>query len=307
MPAASRMLAPVLLCFSLRFAAVSAARKAGSGAHERRIAVSATGPDGEARKAAVTHSWGEEHFHPNLVATEMLGDLGTHEYRRFFKDAKTNNFISPWHDIPLDTSKETPTEKWMVTEIVKLTSAKYEIHTEERFNPIAQDVKNGDLRHYHGPIFWNYGFFPQTWEDPTEVHPELNVKGDNDPLDVVEIGSRAFKKGEVVRVKILGALAMIDHGELDWKVIAVSVEDELARELDDVHDLEAKIPHVVNGIREWFRWYKAPDGKLNEFGFGGHALSREKALEVVEETHRAWRRLYDGEIKHGALWVGDDA
>jgi len=247
--------------------------------------------------------WGGAAFDPSRVTTEMVGEMGTHEYRRFFKDAASGERISPWHDIPLHTGASTPAELWMVTEISKMTSAKYEIHTEEPQNPIAQDVQKGKLRHYHGPIFWNYGFFPQTWEDPTETHPELHVKGDNDPLDVVEIGSREFKKGQVARVKILGVLAMIDHGELDWKVIAVSTEDELAQTLETVHDLEASMPHVVSGIREWFRWYKAPDGKLNEFGFGGHALSREKALEVVEETHAAWKRLYQGEVKHGALWV----
>lgn len=208
--------------------------------------------------------WGGGPFDPALVTTEVVGDVGTHEYRRFFKDAASDEVISPWHKIPLHTGPETPAELRMVTEISKVTSAKYEIHTEVRNNPIAQDVKNGKLRHYHDPIFWNSSFFPQTWEDPTESHPQLHVQGDNDPLDVVEIGSCEFKKGQVARVKILGVLAMIDHGELDWKVIAVSTEDELAETLETAHDLEASMPHDVRGIREWFR--KAPDGKLNEFG-----------------------------------------
>ncbi len=34
------------------------------------------------------------------------------------------------------------------------------------FNPIVQDVKKGAPRFYDGPIYWNYGCFPQTWEDP---------------------------------------------------------------------------------------------------------------------------------------------
>lgn len=40
-----------------------------------------------------------------------------------------------------------------------------QVATKEAQNPIAQDVKKGKLRDYHGPIFWNYGMFPQTWED----------------------------------------------------------------------------------------------------------------------------------------------
>jgi len=44
-----------------------------------------------------------------------------------------------------------------VVEIPKMTKAKMEIATKEEFNPIAQDIKKGKLRDYHGPIFWNYG------------------------------------------------------------------------------------------------------------------------------------------------------
>ena len=43
-------------------------------------------------------------------------------------------------------------------------------------------------------------------------------QGDNDPVDVVEIGSEALVSGGVYAVKPLAILAMIDDGELDWKV-----------------------------------------------------------------------------------------
>merc|ERR1712232_74589 len=184
--------------------------------------------------------------------------------------------------------------------------AKMEIATKEPANPIAQDIKKGALRDYHGPIFWNYGFLPQTWEDPTVEHQELKVFGDNDPVDVVEIGSRTHEQGEVGRVKVLGVLAMIDSGELDWKIIAISVDDPMAAELQDIGDVEAKLKGVVSGIREWFRWYKTPDGKgLNNFGFEEAALGRSVALEVIEETHVAWKRLREGETK-SSLWTGVD-
>ena len=45
----------------------------------------------------------------------------------------------------------------MVVEIPKMTCAKMEVATKEENNPIAQDMKKGKLRDYHGPIFWNYG------------------------------------------------------------------------------------------------------------------------------------------------------
>lgn len=42
------------------------------------------------------------------------------------------------------------------------------------------------------------------------------LQGDNDPTDVIDISSRTLQQG-VYRGKILGAYALIDEGELDWK------------------------------------------------------------------------------------------
>jgi len=68
--------------------------------------------------------------------------------------------------------------------------------------------------------------------------PDHLMQGDNDPVDVVEIGSKAGKRGGVYKVKPLGVLAMIDDGELDWKVIAISVDDPKAALVNDVVDVE---------------------------------------------------------------------
>ncbi len=43
-------------------------------------------------------------------------------------------------------------------------------------------------------------------------------------------------------MKLLGAVALIDEGETDWKVLAIDVEDPLASEIDDITGLEAKMP-----------------------------------------------------------------
>merc|ERR1712187_29461 len=180
-----------------------------------------------------------------------------------------------------------------------------EVATKEPRNPIAQDLKGGKLRNYHGPIFWNYGMLPQTWEHPGVDDPQTGCAGDNDPLDVVEIGSESLAQGSIVPVKVLGALAMIDSGELDWKVIVIRAADPMAAELRDITDVEEKMPGVISGIREWFRWYKTPDGKpLNTFGYEEKALDRAFAMAVVEDTHKAWQTLTRGTSAAGDLWVG---
>lgn len=117
---------------------------------------------------------------------------------------------------------------------------------------------------------------PQTWEDPTLANSEVEgAFGDNDPgklpfsllfcmtymlchpqivkskliwllpwsaVDVVEIGETRGKIGEILKVKPLGALAMIDEGELDWKIVAISLDDPKASLVNDVDDVEKHFP-----------------------------------------------------------------
>lgn len=42
-------------------------------------------------------------------------------------------------------------------------------------------------------------------------------------------------RGDVIKVKVLGILAMIDEGETDWKVIAINVDDPEASEFNSKH------------------------------------------------------------------------
>ena len=96
-------------------------------------------------------------------------------------------------------------------------------------------------------------FFFQTWEDPTQQHPETKAAGDNDPLDVCEIGEQVGYVGQVKQVKVLGIMALLDEGETDWKVLVVDVQDPLASKLNDIEDVERHLPGLVRATNEWFR------------------------------------------------------
>lgn len=61
-------------------------------------------------------------------------------------------------------------------------------------------------------------------------------------VDVVEIGTTQGKIGQVMRVKPLAALAMIDEGELDWKIVAISLDDPKASLVNDIDDVEKHFP-----------------------------------------------------------------
>jgi len=212
------------------------------------------------------------------------------EYRlRFYYDEKQ---ISPWHDIPLYSDH---TKEWVnfICEIPKWTRAKYEIATKEAFNPIKQDVKNGKPRFYkHGDMMFNYGALPQTWEDPKIKATDMNVIGDNDPLDALEVGIRQMKSGEIAPSKVLGVLALVDDGECDWKLILLKKDDLLSQFVNSLEDLERYQPGSVNAIREYLRIYKVCTGKPeNEFGYKGECKDEKFAHDVIEETHEYWERL----------------
>jgi len=137
---------------------------------------------------------------------------------------------------------------------------------------------------------------PQTWEDPNHTHAETKARGDNDPLDVCEIGEQLGYVGQVKQVKVLGIMALLDEGETDWKVIVVDINDPLAPKLNDIEDVERHLPGLIRATNEWFRIYKIPDGKPeNAFAFSGEAKNKKYATEIIHECHEAWRRLITGE------------
>lgn len=226
---------------------------------------------------------------------DTRGPLNSTDYRVFFKDSNGKH-ISPWHDIPLYADKSQKTFN-MVVEIPRWTQAKMEIATNEPLSPIKQDIKKGALRYVknvfpHRGYIWNYGAFPQTWENPEHVDKDTQAKGDNDPIDVLEIGSRVAKRGDILQVKILGTVALIDEGETDWKVLTIDINDPLASEINDIADVKEKFPGLLSATIEWFKIYKIPDGKPpNKFAFDGEAKDREFATKVVEETHTYWKEL----------------
>jgi len=204
--------------------------------------------------------------------------------------------VSPFHDIPLYSNKSEGIVN-LVVEIPRWTNAKMEINKSNKLNPIMQDTKKGILRYvnnvfpHHGYI-WNYGGLPQTWEDPNVKDKTTNCVGDNDPIDVLELGSQVHSSGTVVNVKVLGALGLIDEGEADWKILTIDINDPIADKINELDDIEKVLPGLLNATRDWFKFYKIPTGKpANKFAENGKFYNREFAMELIEHDHGSWKKL----------------
>ncbi|KAM8924082.1 inorganic pyrophosphatase [Pelodytes ibericus] len=238
-------------------------------------------------------------------STEQRAADNSLEYRLYFKNCK-GQYISPFHDIPLYADEEKNIFN-MVVEVPRWTNAKMEIATKDPLNPIKQDVKKGNLRYVanvfpHKGYIWNYGALPQTWENPAHIDENTGFGGDNDPIDVCDIGSKVCKRGEVIKVKVLGTLALIDEGETDWKIIAVNIEDPDASLYNDIEDVRRLKPNYLESTVDWFRRYKVPDGKPeNQFAFEGEFKNKDFAIVVIKSTNTQWKALVTKKTDGGEI------
>lgn len=187
-----------------------------------------------------------------------------------------------------------------VVEIPKNTIAKNEMNKWEAYNSIWQDRKGDVLRDYIQPMYWNYGFFPRTYESPWEEQQVCDDRaiGDDDPVDVMEISGATFEIGSIVEVKLLGGLPNVDIDknppESDWKLIVVAKGTPQFDEWNDIDDVPE---YIKSGIREWFRWrsYAKGDDELQYYACEEEYQNAEQSKAVVHETYGYWKKLVSGE------------
>jgi len=232
-----------------------------------------------------------------FIATEERGKVETHKWR--FCYSCRGKPISPWHSIPLFTDPYERKICHMVLEMPRGSVHKIGIHQKEEWNNMKHDIKDGKVVTInHGPIPWNYGSLPQTWQDPRDVHWETRAPGDDGILDVIELGSKTPKRGAILTVKPLGALALVNEGKTDWKILTIDINDPMAKEWNDIEHVPEKL---INEIREWYRVYKVVDGKEpNRYGFGGRPLNQEETYHVIGQSNVNWSKLFvkDGRSLH---------
>jgi 3'-phosphoadenosine 5'-phosphosulfate synthase len=141
--------------------------------------------------------------------------------------------LSPWHGLPLrpEGHGQGQGENLLFTGVIEIpmySTAKFEVQKTlpgqfvrraARFppfsrlqlmsvahvfpgNPIRQDRNDdGTPRFFaYGSPPFNYGLLPQTWEDPSVLTDGYG--GDNDPLDIIEVGASSLPIGSVLTVKV---------------------------------------------------------------------------------------------------------
>ena len=242
------------------------------------------------------------------------GKFGDESFRLTCKDCD-----SWWHDVPIRPTMNNDFDASvivnMVTEIPLGTTAKMEVDKSIKYNPIKHDMnKDGTIRYYtYGKTFFNYGFIPQTWEDPTitmtvdnmerrdgDQYVETKVAhGDDDPIDVIEVGGRSspLKMGSITPCRIIGGLELIDQGEMDYKILCVAAATATATSngvkstIQSIEDLQLIRPGYFEKLVDWVINYKTTDGKSPNVLKSKIPLNVSQVLTILDQAHDSWRQL----------------
>jgi len=151
--------------------------------------------------------------------------------------SKENN---PWHAV--DIGSDTPEIVTAIIEIPKGSKTKYELDKDSGYLKLDRVMYSS----VHYP--YNYGFIPQTYCD------------DNDPLDILVLTQVNVIPMCLMRAKVIGVMRMIDGGEADDKIIAVSPDDMSVSHIENIEELP---PHALRELKAFFEDYK----KLLDYKF----------------------------------------
>ena len=115
----------------------------------------------------------------------------------------------------------------------------------------------------------NYGFIPKT------------LGGDGDNLDAILISDLPIDTGTIVESKIIGVLKFIDEGEIDDKIVATPIDNELS----SLADIE---PKILDEIADYYSHYKdyIRPGLTTVIGWD----DVEQAKAVLSKAIIAWKK-----------------
>ncbi len=198
----------------------------------------------------------------------------------------------PWHGIELYDSRQDHILNAYI-EIVPTDTVKYELDKPTGYLKVDRPQRFSNI------IPALYGFLPQTYcgkkvaQYTIEKLGRNNLHGDLDPLDICVLTEKNVFHGDLIVNAIpIGGFRMIDHGEVDDKIIAVLKDDAVFGELRD-------IKHCPDGtlsrLRHYFLTYKQiPDPDTNEIPKCEitHIYGREEALQVIEHAEADYNDKY---------------
>jgi inorganic pyrophosphatase len=169
-----------------------------------------------------------------------------------------SNENNPWHAVNIGA--DSPEIVTAIIEIPKGSKSKYELDKESGYLRLDRVMYSS----VHYP--YNYGFIPQTYCD------------DHDPLDILVLTQVNVMPMCLMRAKVIGVMRMIDGGEADDKIIAVSPDDMSVSHIENIEELPA---HALRELKAFFEDYKKLENKEVEVE---KFQNKEKAWEIINRS-----------------------
>jgi inorganic pyrophosphatase len=194
----------------------------------------------------------------------------------------------PWHGV--DPGPEFPAAFTAFIEIVPTDTVKYEL-----------DKATGILKVDRPQLFSNvcptlYGFVPRTLCGPRvaalcgEKTGRSGLKGDGDPMDVCVLTEKPITNAQILVAAVpIGGVRMLDHDEVDDKVLAVLRGDAVYGALEDVTDVPGSL---VDRLRHYFLTYKQKPGEPVPTVEITHVYGRDEALAVLAASRDDYRARF---------------
>ena len=179
----------------------------------------------------------------------------------------TDRYIHhPWHGV--DIGANAPDIVTTYIEITPSDTVKYEIDKASGWLKVDRPQKFSNI------VPALYGFIPQTYG------------GDKDPLDILVISSISVQPLCIVKAKVIGVMQMIDSGDADDKIIAVSADDKSVSHIDNIEEMPK---HFFDELRQFFEEYKKLENKtvkVEEF------QNKAMAISIVEEAIASYQKHF---------------
>ncbi|MDK9739025.1 inorganic diphosphatase [Vibrio sp. D404a] len=163
-----------------------------------------------------------------------------------------------------------------IVEIPTGTSAKWEL-SKDNDKQVIWEHKKG------APRVVNYLGYPGNYGSIPRTALPKEFGGDGDPLDVIVLG-QSVPRGEVVPVRLIGVMKMLDDGEQDDKLVAVLTNDSPFKDVTSLNELNNTYPGVQDIVGLWFENYKGPDGGMELQGWGDD-VEANKILEAARKHY----------------------
>lgn len=137
------------------------------------------------------------------------------------------------------------------------------------------------------------------------------MDGDGNPLDLIDVSDMGKRAPLALSdYLVLGVLGVIDNGQLDYKILAIEVNESRERGIKCLRTYREKCPDQLESIIDWYKKQECADGTpRNKFLWQGEVQGANLALELISECHFQYRTLFEEPESDGEnnYWISDNS